>query len=418
MTSDTTTVLLLAVTVAGLIVAGAGTAGADDATTTVTLTVTVTDGLGNTIGDAEVTAEWDGGSTTRTTASNGKVFVDVPDGERVELSVSHPNYVRNNPVVLEDAAEQEVEVQVYREATASTRVVDRDGAPVANAQVTLLKRGNVAAEGRTGSDGRFTTDTIEQGDYRVVVRRSGFYVNDTTAAVQGDAEFTVNVRRGSVPVTFQVTDDHFDPVRPVENAQVTVGDIGTLSTGSQGEQTVSVPVNSQVQVSVTKDGYSTATRTVQVGESSRELSFTIFREDELSVSVGNTQIIVDQRVRVVVTDEYGETVEGATVTVDGEAVGETDADGVYEVQLTEPGDHEIAAEADGVSSDPVVVEAVQPDTGEATATATPTATPETDEETATPTVGDPVSELPVPGFGPVAAVLALVGAALVAARRR
>jgi len=416
MTSDTTTVLLLVVAVAGLTVAGAAPAAAADDTATATLTVTVTDGLGNTIGDAEVTATWDGGSTTRTTAGNGKAFVDVPDGERVELNVSHPSYVRNSPVVLEEASERDVEIQVFREATASARVVDDDGSPVANAQVTLLKRGNVAAQGQTDSNGRFTTGTIEQGDYRVVVRKSGFYVNDTTAAVRGDTEFSVDVRRGSVPVTFRVTDDHFDPARPVESAQVAVGDIGTLNTGSQGEQTVSVPVNSQVQVDVTKDGYSSASRTVQIGESARELSFSISREDGLSVSVGNTQILVDQRVRVVVTDEDGETVEGARVTVDGEAVGETGADGVYEAQLSQPGDHDIAATADGVSSEPVVVEAVQADDDDEADTATATARP--DDDTETPTIGDPVSQLPVPGFGPVAAVLALVAAALVAARRR
>jgi len=415
MTSDRVSVLLVAAAVVGLVVAGAGPVAAADASATATLTVTVTDDFNNGIADATVTAEWDGGSTSDTTAGNGKVFVDVPDGERVELTVEHPSYTRNNPVVVEDAAAQDVGIEVFRKADATAQVVNADGSPVSNARVTLFKRDTVAARGTTDGDGRFATGTIEQGEYRVVVRKSGYYTNDTDVEVSGEESFAVRVRQGSVPVTFSVTDDHFSPSRPVEDAQVQVGDIGTLSTGAQGEQTISVPVNSEVDIGVTKDGYATASRTVQVGESSRELSFTISREDAVNVSVGNTQILLDQRVRVEVTDEYGEPIEGAAVSVDGEQVGTTNAEGVYNAQLTEAGEHEVVASADGVSSEPVVVEAVQADGGEGEST--PTATP-VDGDTETPTIEDPVSNLPVPGFGPVAALVALVATALVVARRR
>jgi PGF-CTERM protein len=415
MTSDSLSVFLVVAAVVGLAAAGVGPAVAVDGSATATLTVTVTDDLGNPLSDATVIAEWDGGSSTRTTAGNGKAFIDVPDGERVELTVEHPNYVRNNPVVVEEAGAQDVGIEVFQKADATAQVVDSDGSPVSNARVTLFKRGNVAARGQTDGDGRFSTGTIEQGEYRVVVRKSGFYTNDTTVEIADEDTFSVRVSQGSVPVTFSVTDDHFSPARPVEDAQVEVGDIGTLNTGAQGEQTVSVPVNSQVEVNVTKDGYSAATRTVQVGESSRDLSFTISRENAVNISVGNTQIIVDQRVRVEVTDEYGEPVEGARVTVDGEAVGETGADGVYRAQLSQAGDHEIAASADGVSSESIVVEAIQP--GDDADTVTATARPD-DDDTETPTIEDPVSNLPVPGFGPVAALVALVATALVVARRR
>jgi PGF-CTERM protein len=394
--------------IAGAAAAGGGDGASADAP--VTVTVTVTDDFGNGISDATVTAEWDGGSTEGTTRSSGATLLDVPEGETVQFTIDHVAYTRNNPVVVTNVSSgQQINITAFQKAEATVQVADSSGSPVENARVTLYKRGQIAANGRTDDDGRFNSGTIEQGDYRVIVLKSGYYRNRSDVTVEDTTEFSVNIEEGTVPVTVSVEDDHFSPPRAVVGATVDLEGIGTLQTAGDGTQTAAVPVNSEITVSVTKDGYTSASQTVEVDEESMDLAFTITREDALNMTVGSERVVTGSKVRVEVTDEYDRPVEGASVTVDGEEVGTTNDDGVYQVTLDNAGEFEIAASAEGVSSDAVTVEAVEP-----AAEDTPTATDAA--ETATATEG---SDLPVdvPGFGTVTALLALLATVAVLRRR-
>ena len=53
----------------------------------VTLTVTIETPDGEPVANAALTATWDGGSSTATTVSNGKAFIDVEQGADVEIAV-------------------------------------------------------------------------------------------------------------------------------------------------------------------------------------------------------------------------------------------------------------------------------------------------------------------------------------------
>src|SRR6056297_3083279 len=74
-----------------------------------TLTVEVVDDDGDPVGGIAVEATWEVGdeteTATATTASNGKVFLDVEAGADVELTVDDETYVRNRPLSVEDASE-------------------------------------------------------------------------------------------------------------------------------------------------------------------------------------------------------------------------------------------------------------------------------------------------------------------------
>ncbi|PSP91078.1 hypothetical protein BRC78_04760 [Halobacteriales archaeon QH_8_68_33] len=95
------------------------------------------------------------------------------------------------------------------------------------------------------------------------------------------------------------------------------------------------------------------------------------------------------------------------MSLDGSTVGETNDQGVIDVSVETAGNHTIEASADGLSGTATVT-GVQPAPDETpTATATPTPTPTTEPSGA---IG--------PGFGPVAALLALLAVAVLARRRR
>jgi len=107
-------------------------------------------------------------------------------------------------------------------------------------------------------------------------------------------------------------------------------------------------------------------------------------------------------------DEYDDPVPNASVTLDGSAAGETNANGVLSVPIESAGNHTIGANARNLAAS-ATIQGVEPAPDE-TPTATPTPTP-------VPTTTEPSGALG-PGFGPVAAIIALLAVALLGARSR
>jgi len=380
----------------------------------VTVTVAVRDQADNPISNAELDVEWDGGSTTVTTAGNGKAFVDVPAGVEVTIRVTHPRYVRNSPFVISSASEREVEVEVYRKSSVRLEVSDDDGR-VADARV-LIERGGLDVEtGRTDRNGVFESGVLQEGDYTITVSKPGYYVRQKPLEIEGDITNRVALRRGSVPVTVRVVDPHFDPPRPVSNAAVDLGDAASGRTDGNGNLSATVPVNTELTLRATKDGYRTVERSVQIGEESANVSVRLSRTRSVTLESANERVVAGERVILTATNAYGEPATVATVYLDGERVGTTDGEGEAAIRLAEPGMHTLYVTRDGVRSNEVQVEAIAAG-GDATATPTTTASPTptaTPTATATPTETAGTSS----GFTPVLAALALLVIGGLAARR-
>jgi PGF-CTERM protein len=405
-------VIATALVVAALAPGAIGGVAAED----VTLTVTIVDANGNELGNVPVTATWndgDGGPVNRTTAPNGQALFGVPAGANVQITVTDDRYLRNFPYTVENVTDQSVEVPVSLSGTATVTVEDANGV-VEDAKVWLYQDGRYVDTKETGSDGTSTTDALERGGYGLEVRKTGYITNRTDIAIDGStANKTVQIRRGSAEVSFRVTDDTFAEPRPLENATVNIRGGASLPTLSNGFASTSVAVNREYQVTVSKDGYTSVTRTLQVEERPVNLNVSIRRSEAISVRAANDRVVVGESTQVTVTDEYGEAVAGATVSTGGSEIGTTDANGQLTVPLDTAGNATINV-SNGSLSASTTVEVFDPDaTPEPTATATATAT-ETATETsaATETPGDSG-----PGFGVLAALAALAGAILLGRRR-
>ena len=370
----------------------------------VTLTVSVETPGGDPVRGATLTASWDGGSTSRTTAANGKAFVDVPDGADVRIRVSHADYVRNFPLTVDDASTEDVSMTVYRKSTARIVVEDGDG-PVADAGVTLSKGGRAVVEKTTNGDGVVTSSVIEAGTYSVTVSKAGYYVTQERVSVDGDAEATVSISRGTVTLEVNVTDDHFEPPRPVGGASVQVGGSGSVTTQPGGIGRISVPVNAWARLEVTKDGYRTTGESVYVREDDKAVDLSIQRTPSISVDLLSERVVVGESVSLTVSDEYGDPVGDATVYVDGESVAETDANGQAVVRVESGGNHTVTVEAESLEAT-AYVQGVGGDGtagGGTDATDSPGVTTSTIAET--------------PGFGVAVALLALLLVSLVGLTR-
>jgi PGF-CTERM protein len=387
---------------------------AGQVTDPVTLTVSVVDQEGDAVGSTTVEAEWETdsdetGTASGTTASNGKVFIDVPEGSSVELDVDDDTYVRNRPLKVDDASARDVELGVSRSGTATVSVVDGENRPQSDARVTVRQDGRTVDRGETDDDGSYETARLERGTYDVTVVKPGYFEAERDVTVSADAEVTVTIEQGTVTLTVRALDDHFDPPRPIETGSVRVSSsvYNAELTLTDGTASLNVPVNVAYDVEVVKDGYDASTERVRVRESPTSVNATAQRTRALSVTPANERVLVGETTRVTVRNAYDEPAAGVTVQIDGEAVGETDDRGELDVLISAAENRTIAAEDGDVQSDPVTVEGV--DTAAE-------ADPDTDGSDGTGDDGSGDTDDGVPGFGVVPAVLALLAAAGAAGR--
>jgi PGF-CTERM protein len=367
----------------------------------VTLTVSVVDQSDAAVDGATVTASWEGGERTATTASNGRAFVDVPDGADVSIDIDHENYTRNVPVTVEDASERDVTVRVSEKGRATVMVTDTEDQPLANTTVELRRDGRTVATGQTDANGSFETDTIEQGRYQIRAVKPGYYRESISERVRTDGTHEISLERGSVRLDVTAVDDHFDPPQRLDEASVRVADAdGEVARvrASGGTASLSIPVNTDYRVTVTKEGYTESSQRLTVRESDRSVEIATQRVPTLTVEPQNTQVVVGEVTTLEVVNAYGEPLSNITVQRNGQSVGETDANGQLTATIESAGENEFRAVSDDLQSDPVAVNGVVP----------------ADEQTATePTETTDGTNGAGPGFGVIVAILALVAAAVV-----
>lgn len=366
-----------------------------------TLTVEVVDSDGDPVGGIAVEATWEvDGETetaTATTASNGKVFLDVEAGADVELTVDDDAYVRNRPLSVEDASESTLELDVAQSTTATVTVVDADGQPLSDATIRLRDADGTVDRGTTDEDGRVITDRVEHGTYDLVAVKPGYRETTTAVTIEDEPTETVEIERGRVTLDVTVIDDHFDPP-----ARTSVGTVRVASDAysaeasvTDGIASVNVPVNDEYRLTVDADGYDTEPESIDVDESTVQTNVTISRTPELSVSVTNERVIVGETTRVTVVNAYDEPVAGATIELDDTVAGETDDRGELAVQIDTTGEHAVVATTDDLTSEAVTVEGFDVDAADGS-------TDDTANEN-----GDETSSS-VPGFGVGVAALALL----------
>ena len=378
----------------------------------VTLTVSVTDQDGDPVGGATVEATWENGTgetgtVSGVTANNGNVLLDVPEGASVELDVDDDAYVRNRPLRIAEASESSVALGVARSGTATVAVVDDENRSQADATVRVREDGRTVDSGETDADGVYETARLERGDYDVVVVKPGYFEAEREVTVAANTDARIAVERGTTTLEVRTLDDHFDPPTPIETAAVEVSAPvfdGRVSV-TEGTASLTVPVNALYTVAVVKEGYEPSLERVRVRESPVTANATAQRSPARTVAPATECVLVGETTRVTVRNAYDEPVAGATVEVDGEAVGETDDRGEFDVPVASAGNRTIVARDGDTTSDPVTVTGVDtPDEADGNAT-------DGDGSDGNATDGgdgDGTTDDENPGFGVVAAVLALL----------
>jgi PGF-CTERM protein len=385
--------LLICSPVAALPLAGPAVAQSDGG-----FSVVVTDDTGQRLADATVNASWGGERDSKITTSNGTVVFDVPRGETVFLTVTHPEFASDEQRAVSDTSDP-TRIE-FRTTGRLVVTANAGGQRLENARVTLTdeETNETVLTGRTDDDGRFTSETIEQGVYNVTVSRTGYFAVEERVAVYGRTTVNTQHQRGSIELRVRVVDPYFSPADPVATANVRYDGYDGDTTTGNGVVRLLAPLNSRDSLIVEKDGYRTVERTVSVDESPREVTVNLSRTPTLNASLSASSVEADESVTLTVRNAYDDPVTGATVTLDGEQVATTE-NGTADFSVP-AGDHEVVVATDET-------ETTLPVTGETTET--PTATVRS-EPTPTPsaTPDAPATETTGPGFGPVVALVALL----------
>ncbi|MFC6756355.1 carboxypeptidase-like regulatory domain-containing protein [Halomicroarcula sp. GCM10025894] len=299
---------------------------------------------------------------------------------------------------------------VSESGTATVTVRNTDNETVEDARVLLYRGGDgFVTDQRTGADGTVTTPAVEHGEYRLDIYKNGYFDNRTRVTVGDQTDIDRTIEQGEVLLTVKVADDYFEQPRPLD-AAVEIPSAGTLQTGSDGDATTSVPVNTNYDIVVTKDSYDRTTQTVKVKQSDVTETISIDRTDNLTISAQD-RVLLGNSITLEVTDEYDDPVSGATVSQNGQQVGTTDDDGELEIDTESAGPVTFTVD-DGEVQQEVTVTVVE-EAAELTGTPVATSTP-----TATDTEPTETSGGLGPGFTPVTLVAALALLSLVAYRRR
>jgi PGF-CTERM protein len=214
--------------------------------------------------------------------------------------------------------------------------------------------------------------------------------------VYGRTTVSTQHQRGSIEVRVTVVDPYFSPAEPVAAADVRYDAYDGDTTTGNGVVRLLAPLNSRDVLVAEKEGYTTTERTISVGESRRDLTVNLSRTPALDASLSASSVEAGESVTLTVRNAYDDPVTGATVTLDGEQVATTE-NGTAEFSVP-PGDHEV-----------VVATAETETTLSVTGESTPTATVRTEPTPPpSPTPDAPTTETTGPGFGLLAALVALL----------
>ena len=320
--------LLICITIAG----GVPVSSAQEIdVTTIVASVENTDD--EAIRGATVMADWSDGSTSSVTASNGMALLDVPKDEQIELTMEHPEYTLNFPVAIEEPAGQQVTLSVAEKASLTVVTNGGDSRTITGATVELVQDNRTVVEAQTDQSGQIESGTIEAGRYIINVRQPGFFDLRRIVNLEQNKRITLSLEPGGVTYEFRVTDPHFDPVRPVEDAVISIPDVGDFRTLGDGRTVARVPVNTEVDISVTKEGYQEVKRAVNISEERGNITFEISRTPQFIIQSGNERVIAGEKVGITVTNAYGEPAEDVVVRRNGQRIGRSDENGDMQVEI-------------------------------------------------------------------------------------
>ena len=154
-------------------------------------------------------------------------------------------------------------------------VIDESRMPVNGADVYI----NGTLSGTTNEYGRMNFPNLVTGDYLLEVRKSGYITQDRAISVSGQSlDYTFTLPYESAALTISVQDKD---KRVVPNASISLDGAPSGITDDNGQLLTHIPFNTDVNISIAKDGYVPLSVQKQVIQGNGTASVTIVLEKSL-----------------------------------------------------------------------------------------------------------------------------------------
>jgi len=154
-------------------------------------------------------------------------------------------------------------------------VSDESKKPLASADVYV----NGTLSGTTNEYGRMNLQSLVAGDYLIEVKKSGYLTQNRALSISGqnsDYSFTLPYESAALTITVLDRDN-----KNVSGASVSVDGSNAGTTNDDGQMVTNVPFNTDVNLTVTKEGYAPASVKKQVIQGNATAATTITLEKNI-----------------------------------------------------------------------------------------------------------------------------------------
>jgi hypothetical protein len=264
------------------------------------------------------------------------------------VDIEAPNYQPRHGTVDMASENREVQYWLLSGNRFAIEIKDKDGkTPVSDTEVRI----DSVLVGKTDTKGRLVIPLTRGKTYLLEIRKTGYQtVTESRIITEADAIYAVEISKAPIGAFIYVFDETH---AAINSADVYINGNLSGTTNQYGRSTFPSLVSGSYPVEIRKTGYVTASRTIQVSNTSEDYTFVMtFENADLTLFV---------------QDNEQKIVPNASISIDGNTLGVTDVHGQYRTNLKFNTIYNITASKDGYQPASIQKQVVQ---GNATATAT------------------------------------------------
>jgi hypothetical protein len=266
------------------------------------------------VSGASVTIAAENKTQIKQTDAAGSATFGVLAATFYSVEITAPNYQPRSSTVDMRSENKEVQYWLLSGNRFSFVVKDKDGkAPIADAEVRI----DSVLAGKTDARGFLTTPVVRGNVYTIEIKKPGYQASTESRMISDtDALYTAELSKSAVGAFIYV----FDESRvPLSGADVYINGSVSGTTNEYGRITFPNFVSGAYSVEVRKTGYVTVSRTILVSGMVEDNTFVMPFE--------NADLIITVR------DRDQSVVPNATIVINGNAAGVTDARGQFSTRV-------------------------------------------------------------------------------------
>lgn len=279
---------------------------------------------------------------------SGSALFGVKAATLYSVEIEAPSYQSRSGTVDMASEDREIQYWLLSDNRFVFEIKDKDGnVPVPDAEVRI----DSVLVGKTDAKGRLVIPVIRGKTYSIEIIKAGYQtLTESRIISEADALYSVVITKAPVGAFIYVYDEKNDAIN---GADVYINGELSGTTNSYGRSTFPNLVSGMYPVEVSKPGYVSVSRSIQVSNPNEDYTFVMtFENADLTLFVQDN----DQKI-----------VPNASISINGNILGVTDLHGQYNTKLKFNTLYNITASKDGYQPASIQKEVIQ---GNATATET------------------------------------------------